>query len=373
MKYALIGFGTIRHTHVRAIHEICHGEIVAVCDTRLDRKMLESVPEARPYWDYRQLLQQEKADAVVVLTPHMLHPEISAAALQAGCHVFCEKPVAIHKLQAEPLAAAIAQSDRVFAVNYMNRFRPDVQAVKTMLDENQLGRIQTVHFVNNNWLRSRAYYRSSDWRGTWAREGGGVLTNQSPHDLDRIIYLFGLPMEVAAQAGTSEFHNDLLVEDQVDALLSFPNGMRLYFSTATHLHPGVDRMEIWGDRGYLKMENGVVTLAQLEEPLTAWNERNKEMFGAPQPTWSERKIAPLSFDDLHAAGHVNFARAVAGQEPVMTSFAQALQSVELANAMVLAGYTKKWVTLPLDAQAYLHFFQEMIRREQRSEANGAKH
>ncbi len=372
MKYALVGFGTIRHTHVRAITQVCHGKIVAVCATDLDRVKLESIPDAKPYQDYRQLLQLEKVDAVVVLTPHALHPEISAAALQAGCHVFCEKPVAVHKLHAEPLAAAVAQSDRVFAVNYMNRFRPDVQAVKTILDENRLGKIQTVHFVNNNWLRSRAYFRSSDWRGTWAKEGGGVLTNQSPHDLDRIIYLFGLPVEVAAQAGTSEFHNDLLVEDHVDALLFFRNGMRLYFSTATHLHPGVDRMEIWGDRGYLRMESGVVTLALLDEPLAEWNERNEEMFGAPQPTWSERKIAPLSFDDLHAAGHLNFVRAVAGQEPVMTSFAQALQSVELANAMVLAGYTKKWVTLPLDAQAYNEFLQEMIRWEQRIEPNGTK-
>jgi len=373
MKYALIGFGTIRHAHVRAIREVCQGEIVAVCATLLERKMLESVPNARPYHDYRQLLQREKVDAAVVLTPHLLHPEISVAALQAGCHVFCEKPVAVHKLHAEPLAAALAQSDRVFAVNYMNRFRPDVQAVKAILDENRLGKIQTVHFVNNNWLRSRAYFRSSDWRGTWAKEGGGVLTNQSPHDLDRIIYLFGLPVQVTAQAGTSDFHSDLLVEDHVDALLAFRNGMRLYFSTATHLHPGVDRMEIWGDRGYLRMEGGVLTLGLLDEPLAEWNERNEEMFGAPQPTWSERKIAPLSFDDLHAAGHLNFARAVAGQEPVMTSFAQALQSVELANAMVLAGYTKKWVTLPLDAQAYDEFLQEMIQREQRIETDGEKH
>jgi len=364
MKYGLIGLGFISRVHVRAIVEICQGEIVAVCDPNLDKEKAAAIPHAKMYSDYQELLDHEKMDAVVILTPHYFHPEISVAALKAGCHVFCEKPVAVHRAQAAPLAETLAKTDRVFAVNYMNRFRPDVQAVKKILDEQQLGQVQAVHFVNNNWLRSRAYFQSGGWRGTWRKEGGGVLTNQSPHDLDRIIYLFGLPAEVQSQAGTSPFHHELFVEDHVDALLSYENGLRLYFSAATHLHPGVDRMEIWGDRGYLKMEGGTITVAQLAEPLAVWNERNQEMFGAPQPSWSEEKIVPMSFDDLHAAGHVNFARAISGQEKVMTSFEQALQSVELANAMVLAGYTQSLVRLPLDGQIYAAFLLEMIKKEQ---------
>jgi predicted dehydrogenase len=364
MKYGLIGFGTIAAVHVKAITQVCSGRISAICDLNVSaKKEMAAALGANLYKDYRELLAKETLDAVVILTPHYSHPEISVAALQTGCHVFCEKPVAVHKNHATLLATALLHTDRVFAVNCMNRFRPDVQTVKAILDANGLGTIQAIHFVNNNWLRSSAYYRSGGWRGTWSKEGGGVLSNQSPHDLDRIIYLFGLPQEVQAHAGTSDFHRDLFVEDHVDALLFYENGMRLYFSTATHLHPGVDRMEIWGDRGYLKMENGVVTQALLPEPLETWNENNQEIFGAPQPAWTEQKIAPLSFDDLHAAGHVNFAQAIAGEARVMTPFSQAIQSVELANAMVLAGFTKERVTLPLDGEVYAEFLDGMIQRE----------
>jgi predicted dehydrogenase len=372
MKYALIGFGNISPMHVRAITEICKNEIVAICDTQLDVRK-EIGPGVRLYQDYHVLFAQEKIDVAVILTPHYYHPEISVAALKAGCHVLCEKPVAVHKLHAAPLASALRETDRVFGVNCMRRFRPDVQAVKSLLNENRLGKLQTVHFVSNNLLRSSAYFQSGGgWRGTWSKEGGGALINQSSHDLDRIIYLFGLPAEVQAQAGTSNLHHNLFVEDYVDALLSYQNGMRLYFSTALHLHPGIDRLEIWGDRGYMKMENWIITTALLPEPLDSWNDRQQDLkmengivnFGAPQPVTSEQKVTPLSFDDLHAAGHVNFVNAIAGREPLMTSFDQALQSVELGNAMVLAGYQKRLVTFPLDGQAYSTFLQEMIEREQ---------
>jgi hypothetical protein len=178
---------------------------------------------------------------------------------------------------------------------------------------------------------------------------------------------------VQAQAGTSNLHRDCVFsEDYVEALLSYPDGLRLHFSTALHLHPGVDRLEIWGDRGYRKMENNILTTALLEDPLDVWDERQQDLkmengivnFGAPQPVISEQKVTPLSFDDLHLAGHINFINAAAGREAVMTSFDQAMQSVELANAMVLAGYQKKFVTLPLDGQAYSAFLQEMMKREQ---------
>ena len=324
--------------------------------------------------NYHLLFAQEKIDVVLIETPHHSHSEISVAALQAGCHVFCEKPVAVNTLQAAPLARALSETDRVFGVNFMKRFRSDVQAVKTLLNENRLGKLQVVHFVcNKNLLRSNYYFRhTGGWRGTWSK-GAGVLIDQASHELDRIIYLFGLPTEVQAQAGTSDLHRDsVFVEDYADALLFYQNGMRLYYSTALHLHPGVDRLEIWGDRGYMKMENNIITTALLQEPLDRWDERQQDLkmengvvnFGAPQPVISEQKVTPLSFDDLHLAGHVNFLNAVEGREPVMTSFDQALQSVELANAMVLAGYQKTLVTLPLDGQAYSIFLQEMIKREQ---------
>jgi predicted dehydrogenase len=375
MKYALIGFGTISPVHVRAITERCKHEIVAICDTQLDKCKQIGLPGVRFYQDYHALFAQEKIDVAVILTPHDSHPEISIAALQAGCHVFCEKPVAVNKLHAAPLARALGETDRIFGVNFMKRFRPDVQAVKTLLNEKRLGKLRAVNFViNKNLLRSSFYFRQGGgWRGTWSKEGGGALINQASHDVDRLVYLFGPPTEVQAQAGTSNLHRDCVFsEDYVEALLSYPDGLRLHFSTALHLHPGVDRLEIWGDRGYLKMENNILTTALLEDPLDVWDERQQDLkmengivnFGAPQPVISEQKVTPLSFDDLHLAGHINFINAAAGREAVMTSFDQAMQSVELANAMVLAGYQKKFVTLPLDGQAYSAFLQEMMKREQ---------
>lgn len=362
-RYGIVGIGTISWVHFKGIERV-GGLIAALCELRPEAVREAAQKYGCPvYTDYREMIDKEKPDVVVVLTQHYSHPEISIYALKAGCHVLCEKPIAVSVSQGEELAKVASSTERIFGVNYMTRNRPDVQEVKKILQSGDLGKVWSVHYVNNNWLRGAAYYGKGGWRGTWSGEGGGVLTNQSPHDLDRIIYLFGSPESVVALAGTTPFHKELMVEDYADALLYYPDGMRLIFSTATHLHPGVDRLEIWGERGYLKLEQGKLNLAKLPRALPDWDDRNEDMFGAPEVSRSEHAFEIPSFEEMHARSHDNFLAAIEGRARVNTTVLEGLRSVELANAIVLGGFEKNRISLPLDGADYERFLERMITAE----------
>ncbi len=362
-KYGLVGIGNISGVHFNAIERL-GGNVTAIADIRYERaqKKAEEI-DCRAYQDYRQMIEKEDLDIVVVLTPHYFHPQISECALQHGCHVLCEKPISVSTGETHQLMRAYEKSDKLFGVNCMLRFRPDIQAVKEIIGSGLLGKLRTAHFVSNNWLRSSAYYSEGDWRGTWSEEGGGLLTNQSPHDLDKIIYLFGSPQLIKAFAGTSSFHPNLAVEDYADVLLLYEEKFRVYFSAATHLYPGVERMEIWGEKGYCRLQDDSIKLGLLPQPLEEWNRENREMFGTPTVEWSQKWYDIPPFQELHTLGHQNLIRAIEKREKIMTTPQEGIKSVELANAILLAGYRDKNITLPIDEEAYREFLQEMIEIE----------
>jgi predicted dehydrogenase len=362
-KYGLVGIGNISGVHFKAIEKL-GGEVIAVSDIRYERaqKKAEEIG-CQAYQDYHQMVEQEGLDIVVVLTPHYFHPDISKAALQNGCHVLCEKPISVSKGESHELLKVANESDRIMGVNCMLRFRPDIQAIKEILESDVLGTLRAAHFVSNNWLRSTAYYDEGEWRGTWEEEGGGLLTNQSPHDLDKIIHFFGSPYIVKAFAGTSSFHPNLAVEDYADALLLYDNNFRVYFSAATHLHPGVERLEIWGEKGYCRLENNSIKKGLLQQPLCEWNEQNADMWGTPDVEWSQKWYDIPGFDELHKMSHQNLIQAIEGKEAIKTNAREAIKSVELANAIILSAYRDKNITLPIDETEYCEFLREMVELE----------
>lgn len=202
LRYALIGVGA----NVYGMHypglKLDTAEIAAVCDIDVDAAQRVSEEWECPWYaDYREMIDKEKPDVVVVMVPHTLHAEMSIYAMRAGAHVLCEKPMAIHVQEADEMIRVAEETGKVLAINFQQRLRPEVLAAHKLIQEGRLGQIQHVD-IKITWTRTAKYYSMSTWRGTWDGEGGGLLMNQAPHDLDMLCYLAGMPSQVYAWTPT---------------------------------------------------------------------------------------------------------------------------------------------------------------------------
>ena len=194
VKLALIGVGNIGHLHLANIQQSDKVTLAAVCDIRPERARTASDTYGCPwYTDSRSLLADRVCDAVVIATPHYAHTPIGIAALEAGYHVLVEKPISVHKADCERLIGAHKDKNLVFAAMFQLRTDPHYKKIKQLVDEGELGRYLRVSWIITEWFRTEAYYASGDWRATWAGEGGGVLLNQCPHNLDLLQWICGMP------------------------------------------------------------------------------------------------------------------------------------------------------------------------------------
>lgn len=310
------------------------------------------------YPDHRQMLAETKPDVTVIITPHPFHAPIAIDALNAGSHVLVEKPIAIQASEADAMIDAARANDRVLAVNYQHRHRPDVKAMKQLIASGQLGRIQRVTGVFP-WLRTAAYYRRAGWRGTWQGEGGGVLMNQAPHDLDLICHLIGSPQKVYA-ATCTRIH-DIETEDTVTALLEWPEGGQgtLYFST-TEGGPRV--LEVSGTAGKVTLQEDGLEFVRFEPDHLQHIAENPNAFARPETIPTHIELEESSDERGHVAVYRDFHRAIReGGEPLCNG-EEARMSLELANGIIYSGATGQPVEMPLDRDAYSRLLQELIAR-----------
>jgi predicted dehydrogenase len=302
------------------------------------------------------MLAATQPDVTVILTPHPFHAAIAIDALNAGCHVLVEKPMAVQVAEADAMIAAATKNNRLIAVNFQQRFRPEVVAARHLIQSGQLGEIQRVTQVEP-WLRTVAYYKSAGWRGTWQGEGGGVLMNQAPHSLDLLCHLAGMPKRVVAWNRT--LRHSIEVEDTSMAMLEWPNGAlgSIFFSTA---EAGTRRMEIVGTGGILNIsEGGKITFQRYDPNLVEHILHSPERFAAPALV---EEAVPLN-DGLgkHIEVYQDLHRAITTGSPVRADGTEGLMSLELANAIIYSSYTGDAVTLPLDREGYatlLHTLQQ---------------
>ncbi|MBI3959042.1 MAG: Gfo/Idh/MocA family oxidoreductase [Chloroflexi bacterium] len=307
------------------------------------------------YTDHRQMLAETKPDVTVIITPHPFHASLAIDALNAGSHVLVEKPIAVQVADADGMIAAADANNRLLAVNFQHRFRPDVQAIARLIHSGGLGRIQRVTGVQP-WLRTAAYFRQAGWRGTWKGEGGGVLMNQAPHDLDLLCYLVGLPSRLFALTRT-RFHA-IETEDTVTAVLEWPDGGQgtLYFSTTDY---GPRTLEIAGTGGVVKLGEGAPVLERFSPDLLTHMAENPGPFARPQ---SEVGELPLAETDVqgHLAVYKDLHRAIREGDAPLADGRSSRDSLELANAIIYSGQTGQPVDLPLDRAAYAGMLAEVI-------------
>ena len=356
VRMGIIGLGNMGSFYARqfAEHEIPGAVIGAVCDVRPDR--IPGEIDIPYYSDHIRMMESGAVDAVIVTTPHTSHPDICIEAFRRGLHVLVEKPLAVTKSQAARVNAAYegtAESGLVFGIMFNQRCIGYYSRLKSLIEGGELGRIQRFQWTVTDWFRPECYYRSGGWRATWEGEGGGVLMNQSPHQIDMIQWLFGMPERVHAFGGLGKYHS-IEVEDEVSAYMEFPGGGSGLFITSTGEAPGSNRLEIAADRGRVIVENGTIERLQNETDTSMFSRTSEDPFSAPA---NRRVSVPFekSDEEEHAAVIRRFAEAVSGgsgNAGLAAHGTEGIRQVELTNAMILSLISGSTVELPLSADAY---------------------
>jgi predicted dehydrogenase len=274
--------------------------------------------------------------------------------------VLTEKPVAVTALAAEQTHQVHAEHPEVlYAVMFNQRTYSTWAKVRQLVREGAVGEVQRMNWTVTTWFRPDAYYRSGTWRATWAGEGGGVLLNQCPHNLDLLQWILGQPDKVTAQVGLGRFH-DIEVEDQVQALLEFPGGATGTFATTTGEAPGTNRLEIAGDRGRIVTDGGPdIELTQTAVSVRDFCRTSPDPFAAPPATTTRIQTDGRKPD--HPLVTQNFIDAIRHGTPLLAAGEEGLASVELANAMLQSGLRHQTVSVPTDRQAYDRMLRELAR------------
>lgn len=358
VKLAVIGLGFIGQYHLERIVKLDNIKIAAVCDE--DQKLADEVAEkydCKSFTSHHKLLASKAADAVLIATPHYFHTSIGIEALEAGYHVLVEKPISVHKADCERLIAAHTNKKQVFAAMFNQRTLGVYTELKKMITDGDIGEISRVNWIITDWFRTDIYYRSGSWRATWKGEGGGVLLNQCPHQLDLLQWLCGMPTRVRGFCGLGKRH-DIEVEDEVTAYLEFENGATGVFIASTGETPGTNRLEICGENGKVTVENDKLHFSRNEVPRSQFQKTSKE--GMAKPDVWEIEIPIKDPDDQHSEVTKNFANAILNGEELIAPAAEGIRSVELANSILYSSLIDDTVQMPLDGAAYEKKLLELI-------------
>ena len=359
VRLGIIGMGNIGRYHAEYLlnGKVTRCELVAVADALapLDSWAGRGL---QTFTDGEALIRSGAVDAVIVATPHYQHTTLGIAALEAGLHAMVEKPVSVHKADAERLLASHRQHPKsVLAAMFQLRTEPRYLKMKKLITDGDLGSLVRVSWIITDWFRTEAYYSSGGWRATWKGEGGGVLLNQCPHNLDILQWLCGMPARVRGFCQLGRYHN-IEVEDNVTAYFEWADGATGVFITSTGEAPGTNRFEICGTRGKLVLENSRLTFTRNETDMAGFSREARTGFARPE-VWN----VEVPFDNApaqHATLTQNFVDAILDGSPLIAPGSEGMNSVELANATLFSSMTGQTIELPLDGVAYERKLQQLI-------------
>ncbi len=358
MRFGIIGFGGMGREHASVLAKLKNAKLVGVTDQQASAKAAAAEFNCAWFDSAEKLIASGEIDAVVIATPHWQHPEFSIAALKAGLHVICEKPLTVTVAQSDEVLEVAAKTGRLFAVVHQNRFHPAYQKVKKILESGELGPIHRADIVESYW-RTAAYFKSSPWRGTWKGEGGGVLLNQAPHVLDRYAWLCGMPSSLAAFCDPT-LHS-IEVEDTASAVLRHANGAHGHLHISTTEEPHVSRVSISCDRGRIIVENDKVLVTKLEKSIRERTANDPNLWSSIASRTREYLLSQSeSMSKLLASFYGNFIAASEGQAALATPAQEGRNTVELANAMMLSSALGREIKLPLDRKQYTEFIEAKL-------------
>jgi predicted dehydrogenase len=365
VRIGLIGVGGMGSAHVNNINSLSNCRLTAVCDWKEERLKNSNIKDdVRKFTDDDEFFAYGEFDAVMIAVPHYQHVELAIRAMEAGKHVLVEKPVSVQKKMALELVEAVKKHPELkVGAMFNQRTLPAHVKIKQLLASGELGKIRRINWIITNWFRTQAYYDSGDWRATWRGEGGGVLLNQCPHQLDLMQWFFGMPEKITASVFFGKYH-DIEVEDEVSAIFEYADGKTAIFVTSTGEAPGTNRLEIAAERGKVILENDTLYFYRNEEEMSQFC-KNSDVFMGMPTVWDIK--VPIGTID-HASHRdiiENFADAIANGTPLYAPAVEGINSLELANAMLMSGTLQQSVKLPIDSGKFDEILNNFIKNSTR--------
>jgi len=364
VRFGIIGIGNMGSGHMHNIlgGKVPGAELAAICD--IDPLQLEKArkdcPDSVHFYESKDaMFEKEKLDAVIVATPHYFHPPLAIEAMNRGLNVMSEKPAGVYTKAVREMNAVAEKTGKVFGIMYNQRSNPLYQKMKDLVDSGELGELRRSVWIITDWYRSQAYYDSGSWRATWGGEGGGVLMNQDPHQLDVWQWISGMPTKVHSFMQFGKFRN-IEVENEVNTFVEYANGATGAFITCTHEAPGTNRFELTGDKGKLVCEDGKLTFWRNRENERDFNARVKVHFGAPECWKCEIPVKPGP-ENSHAYILQNFCEAVRTGSPLLAPGIEGIRGLTIANAMYMSAWTDTTVDVAtMDEDLYYEMLQKRV-------------
>ena len=295
-------------------------------------------------------------DAILIAVPHYFHPVYAIKAFERGLHVMSEKPAGVYTKQVKEMNEAAKKAGVVFGMMFNQRTNHIYRKMKEIVESGELGEIKRTNWIITNWYRPQAYYDSGAWRATWSGEGGGVLLNQCPHNLDLWQWICGMPVLVDTHMHFGKWH-DIEVEDDVSTYVEYANGATGVFVTTTADAPGTNRFEISLDGGKLVSEDDKLYMWKNEMSERQFSATNTIPFGCPKAEFTEVET------DGQNEQHVGVLNAFAGKilrgTPLIAEGYEGLNGLTISNAMHLSAWLGKPVEIPFDDEL---FYEELMKR-----------
>ena len=361
IRLGIIGVGNMGSAHgTNIVGGRCPDfELRAVADVNPARLewAREHLGAVECFDDAIAMLDSGTIDACMVCVPHYDHAKYAMECMKRGIHVMVEKPAGVYTKQVREMnAEADRHPDVVFGMMFNQRTNCVYRKMRELVQSGRYGRIRRTNWIITDWYRPQAYYDSGDWRATWSGEGGGVLLNQCPHQLDLWQWICGMPVAVQSNMRFGQWH-DIEVEDDVTTYVEYENGATGVFVTTTGDACGTNRFEIQMDGAKLVVENDKLTVIEFDMPEPEFSRTNTVPFG-----FVGRHEAPVETDGLNEQ-HVGVVNAWGGAilrgTPLVADGCEGINGLTLSNAMHLSAFTGQKVTLPLDEELY---YDELMKR-----------
>lgn len=355
VRIGIIGYGKMGSQHAKALMNEKVSNATLTCVADIDPSRLEvaqsTYEDKLSYFDSAEaLIKSGVCDAIIPTVPHYFHPPFAIMAFEVGLHVLCEKPAGVYMSQANQMIDAAQKSGKVFSMMLNQRTNPLYQKARQLVQEGELGRIIHANWIITSWFRSQSYYDKSSWRATWSGEGGGVLVNQNPHNLDLWQWILGMPTRVKATVYYGK-HRNIETEDDVYALFEFPNGATGMYTTTIADSPGTNRFEISGTKGKLVIEDNTLKLFRLNVSIDEFNATFDGEIG--QPTCQMEEIALEGKYTSHVGIMENFASAILAGDTLIAPGEDGLASLAISNAIHLSSWSgDSWIDIPCDEELF---------------------
>ncbi len=361
VRVGVIGVGNMGSDHVKNIAAGNQPEMELTAVADIDPKKFEFARQQKPdvlcFSSAEELFASGACDAVIIATPHYFHPPMAIAALKAGLHVMSEKPAGVYTKQVRELIEEASHSDKTYAIMFNQRTNCVYRKVKELVSGGEYGELKRVSWIITDWYRTQAYYNSGGWRATWAGEGGGVMLNQCPHQLDLWQWICGMPVKIRAICHEGKWH-DIEVEDDVSIYAEYANGATGTFITTTGDCPGTNRLEITLDRAKIVVEDNRIRMFVTEQPTSVHLVTAKGGFDRNPGEWVD--VETDGMNEQHAGVLKAFAAHILHGAPLIAEGAEGINGLTISNAAFLSSWTNEDVPIPFDEDRFYALLQEKI-------------